>query len=78
MPVYNDNPTPFEQMRRKQGLTRQELAYLADSNINTIKGYEQRRRPFNHAPLDAALRFADALHCDVRDLMTKEDEETGD
>lgn len=69
MPIYNNNPTPLEQARRKAGLTRQELAYLADSNVNTIKGYEQRRRPFNHAPLDSALKIADVLHCDVRDLM---------
>lgn len=78
MPVYNQNPTPLEQLRRAQGLTRKELSYLTEISLSTLQAYEQGHRDINLISLKNAVVIADALHCDVRDLMTKEDEETAD
>lgn len=73
MPQVKENPTALEQLRRSQGLTQKELAYLSDISLDTIKAFEVRRRNINLIALNKALSLAEALHCDVRDFMEKEE-----
>lgn len=74
MPVYNANPTPLERLRRAQGLTRKDLAFMADMSLGTLQAYEQGNRDINLISLKNAVALADVLHCDVRDLMNKDKE----
>lgn len=74
MPKFNDNPTSLERLRREQGLTRKELAYMADMSLSSLQAYEQGNRDINLISLENAVKLADVLHCDVRDLMNKDEE----
>lgn len=69
MPVVKEARTSLERIRKEQGLTQKELAYLSNVSIDTIKSYEGKRRDINLIALKNAVALADVLHCDVRDLM---------
>ena len=75
MPKFNANPTPLERLRRQQGLTRKDLAYIADISFGALQAYEQGNRDINLISLKNAVALADVLHCDVRDLMIKDEGE---
>lgn len=75
MPVVKEARTSLERIRKEQGLTQKELAYLSNVSIDTIKSYEGKRRDINLIALKNAVALADVLHCDVRDLMNKDEGE---
>ena len=75
MPVVKEARTSLERLRREQGMTRKELAYLSDMNMRTLQAYEQGARDINLIALKNAVALADVLHCDVRDLMNKDEGE---
>lgn len=56
-------------MRRKRGLTQAELAERSQVSLRIIQHYEQRYRDINRAEVRTVVRLADALHCDVKDII---------
>lgn len=69
MPKFNPNPTPLEKARRAAGLTRLQLAEKSGVNARTIKGYEQRMRNINNAPVVLVLDLADAIGVPPRSIL---------
>lgn len=65
----NPNPTNLEKARRAAGFTRKKLSEKSCTSINTLKAYEQMRRDINRAPLEDALRIADAIGVPIRQIM---------
>ena len=61
--------------RKKAGLTRQELAYMADISARTLEAYEQGLRPLDGASAGLVLKLARILHCTVEDLIDPKDTE---
>ena len=73
MPKFNPNPTPLEQVRRQQGLTRKKLAEKSGVSLYTLMCYEQRRYEFNNASVTKALSIADALGVDVKKILNPQE-----
>ena len=61
--------TNLQRLRLEQGLSQSQLASLAEVPVQYIQHLEIRYRNINKMALDRAIAIADALGCDVRDLM---------
>lgn len=61
----------LKELRKAAGLTRDQLAELAQVPSRRIEQYEQRVRDINAARADAVLSLAMALTCDPRDLIER-------
>lgn len=61
--------TKLQSARQRAGMTRAQLAEKAGVPLRTLEGYEQGRRDFNKAAVAEALRIAEALSVDVRELL---------
>ena len=60
----------FHKMRKRARMTQRQLAEITDISVRTLQGYEING--LNAAAVDRALRIADALGCDVRELVEDE------
>ena len=56
-------------IRRRCGLTQEELAELSEVSLNTIRAYERKAKDINKAQADIILRLAGALKCEMRDIL---------
>ena len=56
-------------MRRHCGITQEELSGLSGVALPTIRAYERKAKDINKAQMDIVMGLADALKCDVRDLI---------
>lgn len=65
----------LKQKRTEKGLTQSELAESAGVSLRMIQHYEQGFKDINKAQAITAIRIADALGCDVRDIMNEENAE---
>lgn len=63
--------TRLKELRRRAGLTRDELAALSCVSSRLIEQYEQRRRDINAARADSFLSLARALHVPPSDLIER-------
>lgn len=61
--------TPLKTWRTKRGLSQSELAKISGIPIRTIRAYEQREADIDHAQYNTLAALAQALSCDVRDLI---------
>lgn len=59
----------LKDIRKAQGLSQSELAYLADVNTRLIQDYEQGHRSINGAAGLTLYKIAQALHCRMEDLL---------
>ena len=58
-------------LRRRAGLSQQDLADLSGIPKRTIQQYEQRRKNINKAQAEYLVMLSKTLHCNVADLMEK-------
>jgi len=58
-------------LRRRAGLSQQDLADLSGIPKRTIQQYEQRQKNINKAHAEYLVMLSKALHCNVADLMEK-------
>lgn len=61
--------TRLKELRKKAGMTRDELAALSQVSSRLIEQYEQRRRDINAARADTFLNLAQSLNCDPASLL---------
>lgn len=62
----------LKQMREARGLSQSQLAKKSGVNIRLIQYYEQNYRDINKGQAATVLKLADALECDVRDIISLE------
>lgn len=66
------NPqTNLRTMRKRSGLSQEELAAISGVSVRTIQEYEQRRKDINKAQLQTAMALAQALNCDAEALLER-------
>ncbi len=63
--------TNLKLRRQNTGLTQRELAELAGVPVRTIQQYEQRQKNINKAQAEYLVTLAQALYCEVTDLLEK-------
>ena len=64
------NPeTKLKQMRQRAGMSQSELAEQSGVPVRTIQQYEQRQKSINKAQAEYLIMLANALHCNVEDLI---------
>lgn len=56
-------------MRESKGMTQAELAEKAGVNLRMVQNYEQGFKDINKATVLTVLRLAEALECDVYDIL---------
>ncbi len=56
-------------VRRRCGLTQEELANISGVSLNTIRAYERKSKDINRAQLDIVVKLAKALKCEIEDLI---------
>ena len=56
-------------MRNRRGISQAELAEKSGESLRLIQAYEQGYRDVNEAQVMTVLNLADALRCDVRDII---------
>lgn len=63
--------TNLKSLRKQAGFSQRELAELSGVPVRTIQQYEQRQKNINKAQAEYLIMLAQALCCDVQDLMEK-------
>lgn len=61
--------TKLARMRREKGLSQGGLSKAAGVNVRTIQHYEGRKRNINRAAVEVVKQLADALNCNIEDIM---------
>lgn len=56
-------------MREDKGMTQAELSKKAGVNLRMVQNYEQGFKDINKANVLTVLRLAEALECDVYDIL---------
>lgn len=64
-----DNVSRVQSLRAALGLTQKELAERSNINIRQIQKYEYGEYDTRKMMLRNAIALADALECDVRELL---------
>lgn len=59
----------LKQIREAAGITQAELAKKTGISVRVIQNYEQGTRPINGARVITVKRIADALGCQIEDLI---------
>lgn len=61
--------TNIKRLRESSGLSQSQLAEKAGISKRTLQEYEQGRKSANGMALETAIRLADALGCDTKELL---------
>lgn len=56
-------------VRKCCGLTQTALAKKSGISVNTIRAYERKSKDLNKAQVDTVMRFANALQCNITELL---------
>ena len=68
-----ENPdTNLKRIRMNAGLSQRELAEVCGVPVRTIQEYEQGRKRINKAHVEYLVILAQALCCDIKDLLESE------
>ena len=65
--------TKLAEMRKKRGLSQQQLSDLTGINLRTLQYYEQGQLNFNSCKIEKIFATALALDCDIEDILTDKD-----
>ena len=66
---FDNSESRLQRIRKYCQLTQGELAEKSGVSINTIRAYEQKSKDLNKASIDIVLRLAQALECEVAELV---------
>ena len=61
--------TRLKRIREQSGMTQKRLSEVSGVNLRMIQYYEQGAKNINTAEALTVLRIADALHCEVREIL---------
>lgn len=56
-------------MRKRTGITQEELAELSGVSASTIRAYERKAKDIGKAQVDIVIRLSQALNCEVTDII---------
>lgn len=56
-------------MRKRAGITQEELAELSGVSASTIRAYERKAKDIGKAQVDIVIRLSQALNCEVTDII---------
>lgn len=56
-------------MRKRCGLTQEELSILSEVSLNTIRAYERKSKDIKKAQADIVLRLVSTLRCNIDDIL---------
>lgn len=59
----------LKSIREEKGMTQAELAIWSGVNLRSIQNYEQGFKDINGARVTTVLALADALECDVYEIV---------
>lgn len=65
---FKQNESKLKKVRKKCGVTQEQLANEAGVSINTIRAYERGSKDLNKAQFDIIMKLAKALKCEISDL----------
>jgi len=65
---FANTESKLKTLRRKCGLTQEELANESGVSLNTIRAYERKSKDLNKAGFDIVRKLAKVLKCDVEEL----------
>lgn len=60
----------LKKIRTEKGMSQSDLAEASGVSVRMIQHYEQGVRDINKAEALSVLKLADALGCEVRDILT--------
>ena len=66
---FEKSESRLKTVRKRCGLTQEELADESGVSINTIRSYERKGKDINKAQFDIVLRLAKTLKCDIIELL---------
>lgn len=66
---FDSSENKLKTVRKRCGITQEELAELSGVSLNTIRAYERKAKDINKAQADIVVRLARALKCDVSDIL---------
>ena len=66
---FQNAESKLKSIRKRCGMTQEELAELSGVSLNTIKAYERKSKDLNKAQIDIVLRLVKALKCNITDLV---------
>lgn len=61
--------TKLKKIRLSKNISREKLSEISGISIRTIEGYEQKRRNINNSSVNTMIKLAEALECDLFELM---------
>ena len=61
--------TKLKKIRLSKNISREKLSEMSGVSIRTIEGYEQKRRNINNSSVNTMIKLADALECDLFELI---------
>jgi len=61
--------TKLQKIRQKAGLSQSQLADKAGIKVRQLQHYEQGDNDIRRAAVETVLALADALECDIRDII---------
>lgn len=67
--AVRNTPTRLRYYRAEAGLTQANLAKISGVSLRSIQQYEQRKKNINHAQARYVLGLAQALSCQMEDLL---------
>ena len=59
-------------MRESRGLSQSQLAEKSGVDVRMIQHYEQEQKNINHAMVTTVIKLAEALDCDIKDILNEE------
>ena len=66
---FKKSESKLKTVRKRCGLTQEELSGKSGVSLNTIRAYERKGKDINKAQFDIVLRLANALKCDIIELL---------
>ena len=66
---FAGSESKLKTVRKHCGLTQEELALASNVSLNTIRAYERKSKDLNKARVDIVINLAQALKCDVIELL---------
>ena len=67
----------LQERRKAAGLSQSELARKAEVSVRTIQHFEQGTMDISKAAVVTVLRLAEALGCEIQDLLELQKNENG-
>lgn len=71
-PRVSQYKSQLKKARIIRGYTQESLASLSGVNIKSIASYEQNPEKLSSASVSTASKLADALGCEITDILNKE------